>query len=338
MARRASNLAAESPGPSGRYLRPSDDRQPVGSVEHYFHFLLGFFIPLVRHLAGSALDRRIGEVLVRSCGPMDSHLLALGDPRIVILDKSAHDAARGLATTERQRFKLIRGYDKPFRFDRAVFVWVRDLMLARSDVQDEIAKAPAEWQSKRERILLIRRGPPDPFYLSRKAEVPGAGTSRRSIPNQDKLRRALADRFGGVVDTALEGLSLSRQIALFHLADIVVAQHGAAFANLVWARRSTRVVEIFPRTLIADYHPESAFRKLAHRLKMHHSSVWQDDVHAAVDAASLCDAVARRRPAWRQALEIERLRISFLATLAAAMAIPRALAARSGMSARAQVR
>ena len=257
MARHASNLAAEATGPRGDICVHLTIANTVGSVEHYFHFLLGFFIPLVRHLAGSALDRRIGEVLVRSCGPMDSHLLALGDPRIVILDKSAHDAARGLATTERQRFKLIRGYDKPFRFDRAVFVWVRDLMLARSDVQDEIAKAPAEWQSKRERILLIRRGPPDPFYLSRKAEVPGAGTSRRSIPNQDKLRRALADRFGDVVDTALEGLSLSRQIALFHLADIVVAQHGAAFANLVWARRSTRVVEIFPRTLIADYHPES---------------------------------------------------------------------------------
>ncbi len=337
MARRAGDLAAECLGPSGDICVHLTIANRIGSVEHYFHFLLGFFIPLARHLAGPALDRRIGEILVRSCGPMDSHLRALGDPRLVILDKPAHDAARGRATTATQRFKLIRGYDMPRRFDRAVFAQIRDIMLARSDVQAEIAKARAEWGSARARLLLIRRGPPDPFYLSRKAEAQGAGTSRRSVPNHDELRRALAERFGGVLDAALEGVSLARQIALFHLADIVVAQHGAALANLVWTRQTTRAVEIFPRTLIADYHPESAFRKLAHRLKMHHSSVWQDDVHAAVDAAALCDAVAHRRPAWRQALEIERWRISFLATLAAINAMPVALAARRGMSLRAQV-
>ena len=292
----------------------------------------------MRHLAGPTLDRKIGEILVRSCGPMDPHLRALGDPRLVILDKPAHDAARGRATTATQRFKLIRGYDMPRRFDRAVFAQIREIMLARSDVQAEIAKARAEWGSARARLLLIRRGPPDPFYLSRKAEAQGAGTSRRSVPpTTTSWRRALAERFGGVLDAALEGVAFGTPVALFHLADIVVAQHGAALANLVWTRQTARAVEIFPRTLIADYHPELAFRKLAHRLKMHHSSVWQDDVHAAVDAAALCDAVAHRRPAWRQALEIERWRISFLATLAAINAMPVALAARRGMSLRAQV-
>lgn len=189
-------------------------------------------------------------------------------------------------------------------------------MLARAEVQAEIAKARAEGGEVRTRILLIRRAPPDPFYLSDKAETRGAGSARRSIANHDELRRALDERFGGVVNAELEDLALSRQIALFHLADIIVAQHGAAFANLVWARQGARAVEIFPRTFAATYHPESLMRKLAHCLKLHHSSVWQESAHAAVDAGAMCDAIARKRPAWRQAFDAERIRIKFRAQLA----------------------
>lgn len=268
---------------------------------------------------------------------MDRHLRALGDPRIVILDKAAHDAARGRAASDTQRFKLIRGYDGALRYDGAVFAAVRNTMLARADVQAEIARARAERGESRERVLLIRRAPPDPFYLSDEAEVRGAGTSRRSIANHDELRRALGERFGGVVDAELEDLALSRQIALFHLADIIVAQHGAAFANLVWARQGTRVVEIFPRTLVAAYHPESMMRGLARCMKMHHSSVWQESDHSAVDVASVCDAVARKRPAWRQAIEAERMRIKFLAALAGIASAPQAFAQRRASSARAHI-
>jgi capsular polysaccharide biosynthesis protein len=47
----------------------------------------------------------------------------------------------------------------------------------------------------------------------------------------------------------IEKTSLAYQLNPFRQADIVVAQHGAALGNLVWARESIGVVEIVPKPL-----------------------------------------------------------------------------------------
>jgi capsular polysaccharide biosynthesis protein len=50
----------------------------------------------------------------------------------------------------------------------------------------------------------------------------------------------------------MQDLSFDDQIALFSSAEVVVAPHGAGLANLAWAERIRRVIEIFPTGYFND--------------------------------------------------------------------------------------
>src|SRR5260221_1589567 len=49
-----------------------------GYVEHYHHFLLGFFVPLIRYRKRTWQNAAYGQVVIRSCGPMDGLVRQLG--------------------------------------------------------------------------------------------------------------------------------------------------------------------------------------------------------------------------------------------------------------------
>src|SRR5258706_13262619 len=65
-----------------------------GYVEHYHHFLLGFFVPLIRYRKRTWQNAAYGQVVIRSCGPMDGLVRQLGAENITILDKSEHRSGR----------------------------------------------------------------------------------------------------------------------------------------------------------------------------------------------------------------------------------------------------
>jgi capsular polysaccharide biosynthesis protein len=65
---------------------------------------------------------------------------------------------------------------------------------------------------------------------------------RRRTVNIDAVRDLVQSH--GFVTVAMDGRSLDEQAALFAGADVVVAEHGAALANLVFARPGTRVIEL----------------------------------------------------------------------------------------------
>lgn len=78
-------------------------------------------------------------------------------------------------------------------------------------------------------------------YLTRKAESTYSG---RVIENDQELVRAL-ERVGGVIaDPA--SMTYQDQIELFRSADVIVGAHGSAFANLVWCRPGTQVIDLMP--------------------------------------------------------------------------------------------
>src|SRR5262249_49051700 len=100
----------------------------------------------------------------------------------------------------------------------------------------------------RPRILAIDRGEAHPFYLSASAEAKSAGTARRSGPNHGEIVEMVSRRAGPVLSLKLENLPLAQQIALFSAADMIIAQHGAALSNLIWAKPGAGVIEIMPKT------------------------------------------------------------------------------------------
>lgn len=137
-------------------------------------------------------------------------------------------------------------------------------------------------------ILLVDRGDPDPFYLSH-AVIRGSGTSRRSIPNLATIGAALASIPAVRTRTVLlEGRSLSEQIAIFASARVVVAQHGAALANLVWCRPGTGVLEIAPGAGI-ERNP-GLFARLSRGFGLRYVRLGQAGAHAAVPPETVAAA------------------------------------------------
>ena len=232
-----------------QYLAMGDGR---GSVEHYYHFLLGLLLPLALHVKQST-DRR-SAMLVRSCGPLDPILRELALPDLIIRAKKEHAAidprrarTTGLQRIELQRFDL---YDDRPRYAREELRQsVDDLRSILSPAIEREATALAGW--RRPRISAVARGAPDPYHLSADAEMQGSGASRRSVANQAMMESALSARFPGLRSAQLEHMPLARQVALFEAADVVVAQHGAALGNIVWMRPGAHVIEIlgYPRRL-----------------------------------------------------------------------------------------
>lgn len=90
--------------------------------------------------------------------------------------------------------------------------------------------------------LSRSRRPGRRLYVTR-----GEGVRRRRVRNEGEVVAALAARGFEVVDPGR--LTFDEQIAAFTDAAVVVAPHGAALANLVFAR-SALVVELFPNRLV----------------------------------------------------------------------------------------
>jgi hypothetical protein len=80
----------------------------------------------------------------------------------------------------------------------------------------------------------------------------GASANNRAVRNETEVR-ALLESFGFVgVDPG--ALSVEEQIRTFAGAELIVAAHGAALANLVFCSPDTRVIELFPAGyLLPDY-------------------------------------------------------------------------------------
>jgi capsular polysaccharide biosynthesis protein len=76
------------------------------------------------------------------------------------------------------------------------------------------------------------------LYLGRRT------ATARNVPNEGDLERVLIEQGFEVIDPA--GLDLQSQIDVMGQAAGVVGLHGAALANLVWAKRGTHVLELHP--------------------------------------------------------------------------------------------
>ncbi len=302
-----------------------------GSPEHYYHFLLGLFVPLVYRLSTDWKNKPFDRFLIRSCGPLDRIIRELGDDRVEIVDKDVHEnmvedgrrRARSGSESGQDAYKFlsIRGCDYQAGYDAAKFAVVRDRLLSLEFVRKAIHAVEDRWpQGSGPRVLLIERGPGLAYYLSADAERKTSGAQRRSIANHEALYQTLRRDFSRCLNVRTEALALAEQIALFSSADVIIAQHGAALANLIWARPTATVVEIFPRTARLEQRARHLFYFLACCVGVRYFKVGQRDKHSDVDVEAVRDVVARAvadRPTPFQS----RLRAAAFVPLRIAMSI-----------------
>jgi hypothetical protein len=236
------------------------------------------------------------NVFVRSCAVLDHHLVELGYPSLSIVDRDEHKklaSAHPSNNAPEMKRCAMDGFDDAPHYDARVFSQAASSLCHRLSARISAAreKATKAWGREHPKILVIDRGPPDRYFLSALAEIGGSGTQRRSIKNFNQMSEALTAEFKNVRVDRLEGKSLSYQLALFQEADIVVAQHGAALANLVWAHPRIGTVEILPRGLRPNI--SVLFEDLAGCLGQRYEQVAQVHPHDEVSIDEVVGALHR---------------------------------------------
>jgi Glycosyltransferase 61 len=251
-----------------------------GSVEHFWHFFMAVLLPLIAWQSSSGIAGSASRILVRSCGPMDRILNELAWPNLVILPKKEHGMIINYQSDDLTFVSLV-GMDSPPLYDEKVIRVAVSYLKHCWTISD----------NSDDSLLVIDRGPPDPFYLTSDAEIPNAGNIRRSIPNLSELAERLSSLGHNVKLAKLEELPLRQAAALFSQAKIVVLQHGAAMANLVFCQASTQVCEIIPKTLPSNILKLAFAKSLCQSLGLNYSYVMQEDLHSPVDVSAVIDAV-----------------------------------------------
>ncbi len=269
----------------------------LGSVQHFHHFLYAMLVPLLDQWYTLTSRHRSARIFVQSCGPFDKVLKELNLPRIEIappdpalkrrVQKQIADGDQGVEIV------LLKRHDYPRSYRGRVYRVARDLLSFRhaDTINSHVEHINSRFKPGSPRILMIDRAKPDAFYASKHSEVKTAGSERRSIPNFAELAAALDEKFGNVLPVTLEGKTLLYQMALFSSVDLIVCQHGAALANLIWSRPGTRVIEIMPAD-IAENHAYNAFGRLTPCVDAEYWRLSQETSHSPVDAAALCALVA----------------------------------------------
>jgi capsular polysaccharide biosynthesis protein len=112
------------------------------------------------------------------------------------------------------------------------------------------------------RSAVLRSLPPR-RRQRRRIFVDRSDAVRRRIVNLDALQPTLAAF--GIETVRLAGRSLSEQAALFNECGLVIANHGAALANLVFCEPGTRVLQILaPGMMEREYRTVSQHGRLRH--------------------------------------------------------------------------
>jgi len=213
--------------------------------------MFGYLLPFLENV-----QKEDGNVyLFRDCGPVMNEIIA-GIPGYQL----------GIFDGESIRDTIgFRGYDSPD------FPGM-DMERSKERIFDIFGTSRIEEDL---RVLVVERVEPHPFYAGSKSEVPGSGSSRRSVPNMHDVFESIS-RVAPAHFVHLEGMSLKDQIGLFCRHSRFVLQHGAAMANLLFARRGSVLLEI------RDDATEDYFSKMKSSLKLRHGRFRQAGCHSKV--------------------------------------------------------
>lgn len=263
-----------------------------GSVEHFYHFLFGYLLPFIEACHPLRDTRRF---LLRDCGPMNRLMDEMAGfeirrwPAGMVL-AAVVGSNPSLAAVARL---VPPGFDVPQAYDAARLRGLRRLVTALFAAALAAADARHPAAADDRLVLLVDRAPPDPFYASGRAEAPGAGAQRRSIPNMAELQAVLAVRHRTLL-VRLEELPFFDQVLLFSRAWRVVGQHGAGLAHMIWAREDAGLVEAVPTrpgVPIDQVAHVEHFRGLCRTLGLGWRGVPQHGDHARVEPGRVLAAL-----------------------------------------------
>lgn len=252
-----------------------------GSVQVFYHFLLGYLLPLTRWITRV----KPPAIAVRDCGPMNPWFELL--PGHVDVQIIQPGVALHVLAGKRSRRQVVMGMDYPTRFNG------RKLRQAADQLCQDLPSAIDETT-----VLVIDRASSDEFHSGPLSETEMSGARRRSVPN---LRSVWADI--PPIDNLLvidpAQMSPTEQITAARAARILIAQHGSGLAHMVWMPEGSSVIEIQP-PLPSEASP--IFPALARALGHRYFKIEQAHVHGTIDsdqlAATLTEAMTLQGLTW----------------------------------------
>lgn len=242
-----------------------------GSVQQYYHFLLGYLAPTLLWLDKTKVDR----ITVRDCGPMNrwfDRVLNQEDVEVMQVGHFLHVFAGKL-----QPCVVLRGLDFPDEFSSRNLSRFRRIILDRLDVVD----------TDPTRVSVLDRTSTDAFYLTSESEIDLAGSARRSTPTLRTWATSVATKVNLDYFDATD-MEIDDQAIRFAGTHTLIGQHGAGLTNMVFMRPGGTVIEIHP-PLPAE--ARATFEKLANACGHRYVRIAQDDVHGDFDVAALESAI-----------------------------------------------
>ena len=252
-----------------------------GTITHYYHFFYGVLVPLILyHLK----HKETNFIITDNLGPM---LKILYEIPLNILFKCENP----------QKFTKIIPLDN-FR-SKYFFRKESNKMSYEDKIKicnffklnvPEYIKCNKSYD-----IVLIERGS-DPKYklLNYSKDHPllqklgtKSGSERRAIRNHREicleLEKDYGDKFKNIV---LENTSIYYQYHIFSNAKLIIAQHGAALANVIFMKDFSNVLEIIPKEKL-DLEGEDSFKNLSIMSKLNYYSIETKENYAIINIKTL---------------------------------------------------
>ena len=140
---------------------------------------------------------------------------------------------------------------------------------------------------------------PDPPPANSRRVYIHRGVTRRRLLNEDDVLALLEPL--GFKALSMDGRSTTEQAALFASAEVIVATHGAALANLVFARPGTTVIELMGTNTASTHFARLAWRRgLEYQMIMGTEPAppdpwwtWQQDADTFADVSALRNHLER---------------------------------------------
>jgi hypothetical protein len=212
---------------------------PIGGYRsHYFHFLLGYFLPAIHQIEKLQLAPE-SQIVVDDCGPiMNSRWREWAK-------ESQMDLQIGLTETRLERTELVARWDYLFLFQKRSKLWLerikikyglggapsyRDLIQLRTKLLASYGGATkSHW-------LLLKRSPAPKFYdqVSASNPHPGYGSNRRAIANFEQVAKGLISSGIPIKVVDAGSLSFADQIKVFSEAKGIIGIRGAEMSNSIW--------------------------------------------------------------------------------------------------------
>jgi hypothetical protein len=210
---------------------------------HYYHFMLGAFLPLVRYLIVNRIRNQ--QLELRDFGPMNRHILNLPYLKTnnVAVSFNKHLSPKK-ADVILNNLDIIPYNKRGFR---------PTLKVVKKHLVEHLAD-----ESDATDLLLIDRGTSHQTFTNIRHN---SGSSRRHVSNMNELYQRIKTDNTKLIQ--LEDATLKENVSLFYHAKCVLAQHGGALTNAIFMRPHTRIIEL-------GYNRRNHFEYLCKRLNISH--------------------------------------------------------------------